>query len=124
MLRGSGLKSCIKFYGPPILPAIKAMEKLSLNIPEVCIMNMFIEAGPATFASTEGTMSYFGVEPTNARGRERCHSIISKSHEKIGDFDFVFEWFEEPSIDQINMLIAKIDETLKPLGVRYTITTK
>jgi hypothetical protein len=42
----------------------------------------------------------------------------------MSDFDFVFEWFKEPKMEQINMLIEKIDETLAPLGVKYTIATK
>ena len=55
---------------------------------------------------------------------ERCHSIISKSGERLGGYDFFFEWFEEPSQNQINDLIEKIDEDLTPLGCYYTITTK
>jgi hypothetical protein len=62
---------------------------------------------------------------TRARLTEkRCGNIISKSGEKIGDFDFVFEWFMEPKMEQVNMLIGRIDEALEPLGVKYTITTK
>ncbi len=33
----------------------------------------------------------------------------------MGDFDFVFEWFKEPKMEQVNMLIEKIDEALAPL---------
>ncbi len=55
---------------------------------------------------------------------ERCGKIISKSGEMLGDYDFFFEWFKNPSQAEINQLIEKIDEALSPLGCSYTITTK
>ena len=55
---------------------------------------------------------------------ERCNKMISKSGESLGDYDFFFEWFEKPSLKDLNDLIAKIDDTLKPLDVKYSITTK
>jgi hypothetical protein len=42
----------------------------------------------------------------------------------MGDFDFVFEWFTDPKMEQVNMLIEQIDEALEPLDVKYTIATK
>jgi len=50
--------------------------------------------------------------------------LISKSGERLGEYDFFYEWFTEPKLDQLNGLIEKIDEALTPLGCRYTITTK
>jgi hypothetical protein len=37
------MKSYVKIYGPPILKAIKALEKTAIDMPEVCIMDTFIE---------------------------------------------------------------------------------
>ena len=31
--------SYIKIYGPPLLKAIKALEKIAVDMPEVCIMD-------------------------------------------------------------------------------------
>jgi len=56
--------------------------------------------------------------------RKRCGTIISKSGEELGDYDFYFEWFKKPSMDELNNFIEKIDEALQPLGVNYTLTTK
>ena len=56
--------------------------------------------------------------------KERCESIISNSGEKLGEYDFFFEWFKEPNMDQLNALIERIDEALSPLGCTYKITTK
>jgi 5,10-methylenetetrahydrofolate reductase len=50
--------------------------------------------------------------------------VISNKGERLGEYDFFFEWFKPPTTDQVEALIEKIDETLEPLGVRYTITTK
>jgi hypothetical protein len=41
----------------------------------------------------------------------------------MGDFDFVFHWAKDPDEAQLRNLIASIDEALKDLGCRYTITT-
>lgn len=41
----------------------------------------------------------------------------------MGDFDFVFHWAKEPDEKQLRELIARIDEALKGIGCRYTITT-
>ncbi len=38
------MKSYIKIYGPPILEAIKALEKLAIDTPEVCIMDPIIHS--------------------------------------------------------------------------------
>jgi len=116
------MRSYIKIYGPPVVKAIKALEKVAIDAPEVCIMDTFIEAYMPAFDSREGTMGYFsglGEIPI-----ERCDKIISKSGEMLGEYDFYFEWFKEPTLTELNDFIEKIDEALAPLGCRYTITTK
>jgi hypothetical protein len=127
------MKSYIKIYGPPMMKALKALEKLAIDFPEVCIMSSRIEAGlpgyvddvPATdigLSSVSGIMSYFGGPETITE--ERCNSIISKSGESLGEYDFFYEWFQEPTMEQLTTLIEKIDEALAKVGVKYTITTK
>ena len=51
------------------------------------------------------------------------HSMIPTGETLMGDFDFVFRWAKEPDEKQLRKLIARIDEALKDLGCRYTITT-
>lgn len=51
------------------------------------------------------------------------HSMIPTGETLMGDFDFVFHWAKEPDEKQLRELIAQIDEALKDLGCRYTITT-
>jgi len=128
------MKSYIKIYGPPLLNAIKALEKISIDMPEVCIMDTIIASSEPGYGATiaaeaqplyeswERTRRYFsevGEVP-----RERCSKIISRSGEELGEYDFFFEWFKPPTTAQIERLIEKVDEALTPLGVKYTITTK
>ena len=127
--------SYVKIYGPPLLAALKALEKVAIDMPEVCIMNTTIQAavgapeipgasfGAAdiSFDTPEGVIAFFGVDDIS---EERCNNIISKSGESLGEYDFYFEWFTKPSVAQVEDLIEKIDEVLAPLGVKYTLTTK
>jgi len=116
------MKSYIKIYGPPILKAIKALEKVALDFPEVCIMDTVIAVSGPQFNTPEGISDFFGGAPHITV--ERCSNIISGSGESLGDYDFFFEWFVDPTTDQLNGLIEKVDDTLKPLKCKYTITTK
>jgi hypothetical protein len=115
------LRSYLKLYGPPLLKAIKALEKVAVDMPDICIMDTFIEKSYPTLETEENVMNYFGVDDIST---DRCRNIISRSGGRLGDADFFFEWFSEPSINQLNLLIEKIDEALMPLGVSYTIATK
>ena len=126
------MRSYIKIYGPPIFEAIKALEKMAIDLDEVCIMDPLIESrfstdnvtsSMTTSAGSLEAMEYFTPLKSDI-SQERCESLISKSGRKLGDFDFYFEWFSEPTLEELNKLIQKIDETLKPLGVRYTIISK
>lgn len=130
------MKSFIKVYGPPLFKALKALEKVAVDLPEVCIMDHTIAASvglpgsgfddattsDTTMDSMSGIMTFFGGP--SAISEERCDSIISKSGESLGVYDFYYEWFKVPSMAEVNSLIEMIDEALAPIGVKYTITTK
>ncbi len=116
------MKSYIKIYGPPILKAIKTLEKVAVDFPEVCIMDTVIAVSAPQFNTQEGIADFFGGPGDITI--ERCSNIISNSGESLGEYDFFFEWFVDPSIDQLNDLIEKVDKALKPLKCMYTITTK
>ena len=51
-------------------------------------------------------------------------NIISKSGGSTGDYDFSFEWLIKSMTLQLLMLIDNIDEALKLVSLRYTVTTK
>ena len=131
------MKSYVKIYGPPLLKALKALEKVAIDMPEVCIMDTTIQAAigapdirgvgagygasDISFDDPAGVMAFLGVDKIS---EERCNNIISKSGESLGENDFFFEWFTKPTMAQVENLIEKIDTALGPLGVKYTLTTK
>lgn len=117
------MRSYIKIYGPPVLKAIKELERIAIDIPQVCIMDTIIETIPFPVTS-EDAYDYFNPIIGDKISKERCSKIISKFGESLGDYDFFFEWFKDPTQAEINDLIAKIDMALALLGCRYTITTK
>ncbi len=133
------MKSYIKLYGPPLSDALKVLRKLAIDFPEVCVMDTALEAnlglgsvkgqggipgagGRGSLNSVDFVMNSFGGP--DEIDEERCNTIISKSGESVGEYDFYYEWFKKPTVAQIEELIGKIDETLAPIGVRYTITSK
>ena len=129
------MRSYIKIYGPPVFEAIRELEKLAVDMPEVCIMDYVIardlspciakEIGGTKVRPEGGSVPAFFMQTTGVVVPvKRCHSIISKHGQKLGEYDFFFEWYEEPNTNQLNELIGKIDAALKPLGCLYTITTK
>jgi hypothetical protein len=116
------MKSYVKVYGPPLLKAVKALEKVAIDMPQVCIMDTIIASSEIQFNNVEGIMNYFGT--VGEVPKERCGKIISKSGESLGEYDFYFEWFKKPTMQEINDLIDKIDKAMAPLGVKYTMSTK
>ena len=129
------MRSYIKIYGPPILEAIRELERIAIDMPEVCIMDYVIahdisksiakELDVSEVSAEGGSVPGFFMERTGVViPVERHHNIFSKHGQKLGEYDFFFEWFERPEIHQLDELIRKIDAALKPLGCLYTITTK
>ena len=116
------MKSYIKVYGPPLLKAIKKLETVAIDFPEVCIMDTIIAVSGPQFSTQEGIADFFGGFGDITV--ERCSTIISESGESLGEYDFFFEWFVDPSTEQMNALIGNIDKALTPLKCMYTITTK
>jgi len=120
------MKSYVKIYGPPVLKAVKALETMAIEMPQICIMDAIIAADvPDTIEETEG---YFNdllpAGSISSISAERCEKIISSKGEELGEYDFFFEWFADPSQTELNELIGKIDETLAKVGCRYSIVTK
>jgi hypothetical protein len=133
------MRTYIKLFGPPTSKALKELEKIAVQMPEVCIMETtFIKDLPSSLAHDIGgaPTESLRVEPYYQRvggyfrsrgveiSVERCNNIISDSKHLLGDYDFFFEWFQEPNAEQVIDLIKKIDEALTPTGCLYTLTTK
>ena len=116
------MRSYIKIFGPHVLKAIRTLERIAVDMPDVCIMDTIILRDiPRSLARDIG--GYFDSGGITVPV-ERCKNIISNSGEMLGEYDFFFEWFEKPGLEQLYNLIERLDEELAPLGCYYTITTK
>ena len=135
------MKTFIKILGPPVLETIGVLENLAVHLDDICIMNTIILRDLSPVLTRE-----FGARGTSAQHEksvlsqgwvssffqslgvlvpiERCETLISMSAESLGEHDFFFEWIKNPNIEQMQMLIEKIDEALNGLGCFYTLTTK
>ncbi len=135
--------SYIKIFGPPVLKAIRALELIAVSMPEVRILDTIILRGLPEAISRD-----VGVSPTQRAGHgslglypggwvgryfsshdiaipvDRTKSIVSNAGERLGDYDFFFEWVQEPTMEQLFDLIERIDAALAPLGCWYRITSK
>ena len=118
------MKSYIKIYGPPYLKAIKVLEKIAIDMSEVCIWDTLIEMENKPGIDWDTYFANFHGFPGDGVPEMHCEKIISKSGEKIGEYDFYFEWSKKPTTEKFDNLIEKIDNALAPLGCKYTITTK
>jgi hypothetical protein len=95
----------VRIYGPPTLKAIRELEKLAVDMPELCIMDTILANAPdldSYGADPAAAADYFSSIPVDIKV-ERCSTIISKSGDLLGEFDFFFEWFTEPTQDQLNV---------------------
>ena len=116
-------------FGPSVSDAIVALRKVAIDFPEVCIMDTEIAtaqdvpgSGFGSLDTLESIQSFFSGAKTISE--ERYENILSKSGKSLGTHDFFFEWFQKPSVAQVEELIVKIDEALVPTKARYTMTTK
>jgi hypothetical protein len=120
--------SYIKIFGPPVMEAIKSLRNVAVDMPQVSIMD---KALPETLVQPGGEyMTGKDIYPLASDyfpsriSRKRFNTIISKSGERLGEYDFFFEWLKKPTQDQVNDLIDRIDKAILPTGANYTITTK
>ena len=117
------VKSYIKIYGPPVSKALLALEKVAVEMPEVSFYTSIMAFAPEIIFGGDRQEEYLRTIPVEIP-KKRREKIISKSGATLGEHDFFFEWVIEPDYERVENLIKRIDEALKPLGCRYTITTK
>ena len=118
----SSMKTYVKVFGPPLLQAIRALERLSIDMPQVAIMDTLITLSTPDLGDERAATEYLST--LGAVSVERSKNIISRSGEELGEYDFFFEWLRGPSVEQFYELIDRIDEALAPLGCWYKVITK
>lgn len=127
-------RSYIKLYGPPIMKGIRALEKVAVEMSRettVRFYDVFVPTvTPDMMASGEYREAWAGyvagipVDVSMPMAIEERVKLISSAADTLGEYDFFFEWGEEPTKDQVLGLIEKIDEALAECGCNYTVVTK
>ena len=103
------MNSYIKLYGPSIDKGYEALIRM-------------MESLSTTFKY--GDMVSHIVSTIDPSIDLRTGRLISRGLEVLGEYDFIVEWKENPSLEQVRGLMKHIDEALLYTGCRYTITTK
>jgi hypothetical protein len=103
------LKSYIKLYGPSIDKGIDALDELLKGLSK---------------RYQYGDMVSHIVSVVDPAIDLRTGKLIRGGRENLGEYDFVLEWEQEPSFEQVRGLVRQIDEALLYTGCRYTITTR
>jgi hypothetical protein len=125
-------RSYIKIYGPPLLKAIRALEKIAVELSKTTTIRHYgiLTPSPEDYL-IEGQRDVTSYESQSIRLLPQVEmpvnekvKLISRASDTLGDHDFFFEWGKEPTKQEVEDLIAKIDEALADCGCRYTITTK
>jgi hypothetical protein len=104
--------------------AIKALEELAVSKDKVCIMTKYLEYDIPDVQQITAPWVKDYYHHLESLSLERCTDFISKSGEATGEFDFYFEWLEEPSKEHLNEFVNDIKATLRPLNVKFQIENK
>ncbi|MCS7097336.1 MAG: hypothetical protein NZ926_02630 [Candidatus Methanomethylicia archaeon] len=103
------MKSYIKLYGPSIDKGLEALDNLMRQLAK-------------TYPYGEAIQQIISILDPNID--IKTGKSIRGGTKIIGDYDYVIEWTNIPTIEQLRSLIRKIDDALMYTGCKYTITTK
>ncbi len=120
-------RSYVKIYGPPVMKAIKALEGVAVEMSKATDVKFSHKCLPYPDRYQSNTKDWNQYLNNMERMYVDCYEpvkLISESHQLLGEYDFFYEWTEEPKMAQIEELLEKIDGALEGLGCSYTLTTK
>ncbi|MEM2136826.1 MAG: hypothetical protein QXI93_02590 [Candidatus Methanomethylicia archaeon] len=103
------MRSYIKLYGPSIDRGLEALDKLMRDITKI-------------YPYGDAVQQIISI--VNPNIDLKTGKMIRGGREQIGDYDYIIEWGDTPTTEQLRSLIKRIDEALLYTGCRYTITTK
>ena len=120
-------RSYVKVYGPPVMKAIKALEGVAVEMSKATDVKFSHKCLPYPTRYQSNTRDWNQYLKNMERMYVDCYEpvkLISESQQVLGEYDFFYEWTEEPKMAQIEDLLEKIDGALEGLGCSYTLTTK
>jgi hypothetical protein len=101
---------------------VKALERLAIDEPTVCIMDVFIMKAPNKLESQEEVRDYF--EPQTYISPERCANIVSNRVEIWGNMISILSGWRSLRIDKVRCWKNGVREKLTSIGYRVEIHTK
>ncbi|MBN2334497.1 hypothetical protein JXL21_02985 [Candidatus Bathyarchaeota archaeon] len=120
-------KTYVRIYGPPLLKAIKALEGAAVEMSKATEVKFSHKCVPYPTRLQSDKRDWDNYLKNMQNTYKDCYEpqkIISDASMTLGDYDFVFEWTEKPSMKKVQDLMAKIDGVLSGVGVHYTLTTE
>ena len=119
-------KTYVRIFGPPLLKAIKALEELAVDMSKTTEVKFSHKCVPYPTQLQSDRRDWDSYLKNMRKMYVDCYEpqkIISDASMTLGDYDFVFEWTDKPSMKKIKNLIERIDDKLSDLGCYYTLNT-
>ncbi len=120
-------KTYVRIFGPPLLKAIKALEGVAVDMSKATEVKFSHKCVPYPTRLQSDKRDWNSYLKNLQNTYTDCYEpqkIISDAGVTLGEYDFVFEWTEKPSMKKIQGLIENIDGALSDLGVHYSLTTE
>lgn len=120
-------KTYVRIFGPPLLKAIKALEGVAVDMSKAIEIKFSHKCVPYPTRLQSDKRDWDSYLKNLQNTYKDCYEpqkIISDASMTLGEYDFVFEWTEKPSMKKILGLIENIDGALGDLGVHYSLTTE
>lgn len=120
-------KTYIRIFGPPLLKAIKALEGVAVDMSKATEVKFSHKCVPYPTRLQSDKRDWNNYLKNLRNTYTDCYEpqkIISDASMTLGEYDFMFEWTEKPTMKNIQGLIEKIDGSLGDLGVYYSLTTE
>jgi hypothetical protein len=121
------VRSYVKIYGPPIVKAINALEAVAVDMSKATDVKFSHKCLPYPTRYQSNTNDWNQYLKNMERMYVDCYEpvkLIIDSYQMLGEYDFLFEWAEKPTMAKIKDLVEKIDDALEDLGCHYTLMTE